>query len=181
MSTLRHALLHRYLHWEQAVTVTANRLNGHRLARGVFGLASRLGNGIGWYAILLYLALSDGRTALLPVGWMLATALAGVVMYWAIKKLTARPRPCEVCDGLQLSVPPLDKYSFPSGHTLHAVNFSVQLLAYAPELAWLVLPFAFLVIASRMVLGLHYLSDVLAGAALGGLLAYLALLAQGLG
>lgn len=178
MSTMRHALLHRYLDWEQAVTVTANRLNGHRLARGLFGAASRLGDGVGWYAILLLLAVSDGREALVPVGWMLVTALAGLLLYWAIKKLTARLRPCAVCEGIQLSVPPLDKYSFPSGHTLHAVNFSVQLMAYAPELAWLVVPFALLMMASRMVLGLHYLSDVLAGAVLGGLLASLALLAQ---
>lgn len=170
--------LHRYLGWEQAVTLTANRLHAFRPARAVFGAASRLGDGIGWYAILLLLALGDGRAAVVPVGWMLATALAGLLLYWSIKKLTARPRPCAVCDGIRLSVPPLDKYSFPSGHTLHAVNFSVQLLAYAPELAWLVVPFALLVAASRMVLGLHYLSDVLAGALLGGLLAGLALLAQ---
>ncbi len=170
--------LHRYLGWEQAVTLAANRLSGFRPVRAVFATASRLGDGIGWYALLFWLAWRDGLAAFQPVGWMLATALAGLLLYWSIKKLTARPRPCAVCDGIRLSVPPLDKYSFPSGHTLHAVNFSVQLLAYAPELAWLVVPFALLVAASRMVLGLHYLSDVLAGALLGGLLAGLALLAQ---
>ncbi|MEW6445057.1 MAG: phosphatase PAP2 family protein [Pseudomonadota bacterium] len=173
-----NALLHRYLDWEQAVTVTANRLHDYRIARGVFSAASRLGDGIGWYAILLALAIAHGREALLPVAWMLSTALMGLLLYWAIKKLTARPRPCAVCDELQLSVAPLDKYSFPSGHTLHAVNFSIQLVAYMPELAWLVVPFALLVMASRMVLGLHYLSDVLAGATLGALLAGMALLMQ---
>ena len=81
-------------------------------------------------------------------------------------------------ESINLSVAPLDKYSFPSGHTLHAVNFSMQIVAFAPEFAWVVLPFASLVIASRMVLGLHYLSDVLAGAMIGGLLATFALLMQ---
>jgi undecaprenyl-diphosphatase len=170
--------LHRYLGWEQAVTLAANRLSGFRPVRAVFATASRLGDGIGWYAILLGLAWHDGLAAARPIGWMLGTALVGLLLYGAIKKLTARPRPCAVCDGIRLSVHPLDQYSFPSGHTLHAVNFSLQLTAYAPELAWLVLPFALLVAASRMVLGLHYLSDVLAGALLGGLLAMLALLAQ---
>lgn len=170
--------LHRYLGWEQAITLAANRLSEFRPVRTVFATASRLGDGIGWYLILLGLAWRDGMTAFLPVAWMLGTALVGLLLYGAIKKLTARPRPCAVCDGIRLSVPPLDKYSFPSGHTLHAVNFSIQLVAYAPELAWLVVPFALLVAASRMVLGLHYLSDVLAGALLGGLLAMLALLAQ---
>jgi undecaprenyl-diphosphatase len=70
---------------------------------------------------------------------------------------------------------PLDQFSFPSGHTLHAVAFSVVLLAYFPGFAWLVLPFTALVGLSRMVLGLHYPSDVLAGAALGGAIAGLSL------
>lgn len=170
--------LHRYLGWEQAMTLAANRLSGFRPVRAVFALASRLGDGVGWYAILLWLAWRDGLAAVTVVGWMLGTALIGLLLYGAIKRLTARPRPCAVCPQLQLSVAPLDKYSFPSGHTLHAVNFSIQLVAYAPELAWLVTPFALLVAASRMVLGLHYLSDVLAGAALGGALAALALQLQ---
>ena len=57
--------------------------------------------------------------------------------------------------------------SFPSGHTLHAVTFSMIACAYFPALAVILVPFALLVAISRMVLGLHYPSDVLAGAALG--------------
>jgi undecaprenyl-diphosphatase len=66
---------------------------------------------------------------------------------------------------------PLDQFSFPSGHTLHAVSFSILMVAHCPQLAWLVVPFALAVAASRLVLGLHYPSDVLAGAALGALIA----------
>jgi undecaprenyl-diphosphatase len=178
MNFLRQGLLHRYLDWEHTLTVGAHRLHAYRMARGVFGIASRLGDGIGWYAVMAALVLLYGRTAWIPVGWMLGTAVLGFALYWAIKKLTARPRPCHVFDTIKLSVDPLDKYSFPSGHTLHAVNFSVQIVAFAPEFAWLVLPFATLVITSRMVLGLHYLSDVLAGASIGALLAGFALFMQ---
>jgi len=53
-----------------------------------------------------------------------------------------------------------NRYSFPSGHTLHAI-------------AWMVMPFTFLVALSRVVLGLHYPSDVLAGALIGFSLAWL--------
>jgi undecaprenyl-diphosphatase len=66
---------------------------------------------------------------------------------------------------------PLDRYSFPSGHTLHAVCFTTLATSHVPGLAPVLLPFAALVAASRVVLGLHYPSDVLVGAALGASLA----------
>jgi undecaprenyl-diphosphatase len=65
---------------------------------------------------------------------------------------------------------PLDPFSFPSGHTLHAVAFSVVAIVFYPVLAWVLVPFTVLVAVSRVVLGLHYPSDVLAGAALGALI-----------
>jgi undecaprenyl-diphosphatase len=72
-------------------------------------------------------------------------------------------------------MPPLDRYSFPSGHTLHAVCFTLVLCSHIPAMAWALLPFTVLVALSRMVLGLHYPSDVLAGAAIGGALGLLSL------
>jgi len=65
----------------------------------------------------------------------------------------------------------LDAYSFPSGHTLHAVAFTIVALSAWPWLAPLPVPFTLLTAASRIALGLHYPSDVLAGAALGAAIA----------
>jgi undecaprenyl-diphosphatase len=75
-----------------------------------------------------------------------------------------------------LAALPLDKFSFPSGHTLHAVLFSVIALNYYPQLSVILLPFTFMVGLSRVVLGLHYPSDVVAGAMLGSAVAGLSFL-----
>jgi undecaprenyl-diphosphatase len=64
-------------------------------------------------------------------------------------------------------VPPLDEFSFPSGHTLQAVSFTIVALAWYPHLAPLLLGFTTLIGASRVILGLHYPSDVLAAILIG--------------
>src|ERR1035438_6767906 len=61
----------------------------------------------------------------------------------------------------------VNAFSFPSGHTLHAMAFTVVAVSDFPALASLLVPFTLLVALSRVVLGLHYPSDVLAGAAIG--------------
>jgi len=169
------AWMHRYFDWELLVALRVNRLHRLPAVRAVFALASRLGDGWGWYAIMLGVLAAHGWSAAPAVMQMLITGFTGTLLYWWLKRSTARARPCDVADGLSVSVAPLDRYSFPSGHTLHAVSFSVLLLQYDWHLAWVVVPFAALVIASRMVLGLHYLSDVLVGAAVGASLAAVSL------
>jgi len=70
-------------------------------------------------------------------------------------------RPCSVRPARSTAT------SFPSGHTLHAVAFTVLATHYFPELLVLLGPFAILVALSRVVLGLHYPSDVAAGGTIG--------------
>ena len=84
-----------------------------------------------------------------------------------------RERPYITRGSLTLGTAPLDVYSFPSGHTLHAVAFTVVALSYYPQLAWVLIGFATLVALSRVILGLHYPTDVLAGAVIGAVLARL--------
>ena len=91
----------------------------------------------------------------------------GLLLYKALKGRLVRERPYVGLVGIECAMPPLDRYSFPSGHTLHAVLFTTMAVQAAPVLALLLVPFTLLVAASRVVLGLHYPSDVLAGATLG--------------
>lgn len=141
----------------------------------LFAAVSRLGDGIFWYGLMAGLLLLQGTAAAPTVGRMLLAGLAGLLLYKWLKAKTTRPRPWARHALIQLRAAPLDEYSFPSGHTLHAVAFSLIVAAHTPTLGWLVLPFALLVAISRVVLGLHYPSDVLVGAMIGAGLAWLAL------
>ena len=137
----------------------------------VFRVVSRLGDGVFWYSLMLALLTTGGASAFGPVGRMAGTGLACTLIYKWLKSKTSRPRPFAVENAVRAGADPLDPFSFPSGHTLHAVAFSIVAIAYYPLLAWLLVPFTLMVAASRVVLGLHYPSDVLAGAALGALIA----------
>ena len=154
------------------------RINGERLPRwevGVLRLASRLGDGLFWYALMLALLATHGWAAFAPVLQMIVAGLTGTLVYKWLKGATGRPRPYQACPAICCLGAPLDRFSFPSGHTLHAIVFSLVATAHYPALGWLVWPFTALVAASRLVLGLHYLSDVLAGALVGAAIAGLTL------
>ncbi|MGM0543820.1 MAG: phosphatase PAP2 family protein [Pseudomonadota bacterium] len=97
-----------------------------------------------------------------------ATAGVAIAIYRLIKTRLCRERPfITYRSGIQRSAPARDRYSFPSGHTMHAVMFSVLVAAHTPWLLPVVLPLAVLIAISRVGLGLHYVSDVIAGAVMG--------------
>ena len=143
--------------------------------RRIFRIASRLGDGVAWYVLILALPLLYGTPAIKPAVVMALTGALGVLIYSLLKRVFVRERPFITHDGIDRAGATLDRYSFPSGHTLHAVSFAWQASAHFPALAWVLLPLAGLIAASRVVLGLHYPSDVLAGAAIGAALAELGL------
>jgi undecaprenyl-diphosphatase len=150
-----------------------NRGAAFALPRRIFQIASRLGDGLIWYALILALPLLYGTAGVRPAIVMALTGALGVAVYTLLKHLFVRERPFITHTAIDPAAAPLDRYSFPSGHTLHAVSFAWQASAHFPELGLVLLPLAALIAGSRVVLGLHYPSDVLAGAALGAALAEL--------
>ena len=146
------------------------------IPRAVFQVASRLGDGIVWYVLILSLPVLYGPPALRPAVVMALTGILGVGLYKLLKRVFVRERPFITHSTICLAGAPLDRYSFPSGHTLHAVSFAWQASIHFPELAWVLAPLALLIACSRVVLGLHYPTDVLVGAAIGASLAELGLL-----
>lgn len=156
--------------FDRRVCVAANHWGARRAVGAFFGIVSRLGDGVFWYALMLTLMAVDGHRGLFAVVHMAATGLAALLLYRLLKRYTRRPRPFLACPGVIAHVPPLDEFSFPSGHTLQAVGFTIVALAWYPLLAPLLLTFTALVAASRVILGLHYPSDVLAAIGIGGTL-----------
>lgn len=138
----------------------------------IFAIVSRLGDGVFWYSLIAVMPLVDGWNGACAGLHMLLTGAVVLTVYKALKKTTRRERPCHCLTRVTAAVQPLDRYSFPSGHTLHAVSFTAVALNYYPGLVWVLVPFTLLVASSRVVLGLHYPSDVLAAAGIGLALAY---------
>jgi undecaprenyl-diphosphatase len=147
-----------------------NRGVGNTGVRVFFKTASRLGDGVIWYALMLALPAIYGAPGLKVALIMLATGAAGLAVYKFLKRTFVRERPFIRHAGISLAGAPLDRYSFPSGHTLHAVSFTWQGCAAFPELAFVLVPLALAIAASRVVLGLHYPTDVLVGALIGAAL-----------
>jgi undecaprenyl-diphosphatase len=158
---------------DRRMCVAANRWGARRAVGSFFCIVSRMGDGIFWYALMSVIALVGGRHGVHAAIHMAATGLTALFLYRLLKGWTKRPRPFRTCPGVIAHIPPLDEFSFPSGHTLQAVSFTTVALAYFPMLAPLLIGFTALIAASRVVLGLHYPSDVLAaigiGSCLGGL------------
>jgi len=149
----------------------ANLYARRRSVRALFAAISRLGDGVFWYLLMGLLVLADGMAGWVASVHMAATGVAALLLYKGLKRWTRRPRPYKADLRIRAWVAPLDEFSFPSGHTLHAVSFTIVALAYYPWLAPVLVPFTLCVAASRVVLGLHYPSDVLAATGIAALLA----------
>jgi undecaprenyl-diphosphatase len=165
------ATLARLQHWDTLLCIRANR--GARLRPVALFLQaiSWLGNGVFWYALMLALLLADPSGAALPVLHMGFVGAVCTCSYKMLKRTTVRFRPFEVNPLVTARAAVLDRFSFPSGHTLHAIAFTLVACAYYPGLWTLLVPFTALTAVSRVALGLHYPSDVIAGGALGALIA----------
>lgn len=141
----------------------------------VLALCSRLADGPLWVGLMLlqpWVKAGGGRQAVL----MLLLGAVNLALYYSLKRSTRRQRPFERCDDIRARAKVPDAFSFPSGHTLHAFSFALLLSAFYPALAPLLWSFAALVGLSRVVLGLHFPSDVLIGAAVGTATASLVLM-----
>ncbi len=163
--------MNRLYQWDTDLCIQFNRISSYRILELVFHAVSRLGNGMFWYGLMVALPVIYGHAGWRASAHMLFAAVPALLIYRLLKQGTSRQRPCRIHPRVRQKTATLDQYSFPSGHTLHAVNFTLVAGGHFPELAGALTGFTVLVALSRPVLGLHYPSDVLAGAMLGALVA----------
>lgn len=165
------AALARIQRWDELLCIGVNRRARRRPVVLALQAVSWLGNGIFWYALMLGLLLADAQGAALPVLHMGFVGAVCTGCYKMVKQTTVRQRPYEVNPLVLAGAAVLDRFSFPSGHTLHAVAFSLVACSHYPELGMVLWPFTLLTALSRVALGLHYPSDVIVGGALGAMIA----------
>ena len=156
-----------------------HRWRAPRWVRVCMLLFTRLGDGWLWCAlglVLLFFGGSDGLRAIVAAG---TAALAGILVFRVLKRTSRRQRPCHLEPHCWATILPPDQFSFPSGHTITSFAIAICVAHFYPVSLGYLLFIAGSIALSRIILGMHFLSDVLAGALLGVGLAYasLALLA----
>jgi undecaprenyl-diphosphatase len=149
-----------------------HRWRAPRWFRILMIVATRGGDGWLWYGLGLILLVYGGEQRFAAIGAAGSSAVAGIFLFRALKRTSRRKRPCEIEPHCWSFVLPPDKYSFPSGHSITAFAVAVTLGLFYPFLKPCLLALAFLIAASRIILGMHFLSDVIAGSALGVVLGF---------
>jgi undecaprenyl-diphosphatase len=136
--------------------------------------ATRCGDGWLWavYAVAIVFSGEPDRFEAVAASGL--AVMSGILLFRAIKRKVGRKRPCHLEQHCWSKLLPPDQFSFPSGHTITAFAVAVSLGWFFPSLRPWLLFSATSVAASRILLGMHFLTDVLAGCAIGSGLGYLA-------
>ena len=160
---------------QRADHTVMRRVNGWRAPRWLrlwMVSATRGGDGWLWYGIGMVVALVGGPERFKAILAAVLAAAVGVAMFINLKRAFRRKRPCALQPHCWATLLPPDQFSFPSGHTITAFSVAVSLAVFYPVMIPGLFFCAVSVAVSRILMGMHFLTDVLAGAAIGALLGY---------
>jgi undecaprenyl-diphosphatase len=132
--------------------------------------ASRAGDGWGWMVVGMGVLFWGGERRFKALEAAGISVCAGQVLFNVLKRVTGRARPCATEEHCWATLLPPDRFSFPSGHTITAFAVAVPIGLFYPAILAALTFCAMSVASSRILLGLHYLSDVIAGIAIGCLI-----------
>ena len=144
-----------------------NRWKPPRWIRLWMILATRAGDGWLWYLLGTLVLVFGGPERFAAVTAAGVSCGLGAILFLTLKRLFGRKRPCAVASHCWATLLPPDRFSFPSGHAINAFAFAVSIGHFEHSLLYGLLFCALSVAISRIMLGLHFLSDVLAGSLLG--------------
>jgi len=167
-----HSAVVRWIEWvdarDQRVMRRVNRWTPPRFVRLWMVAATRGGDGWLWYAAAAVIAIFGGDARWSALSAAFLSVAIGIAVFLVMKRACNRRRPCHIAPHSWAELLPPDQFSFPSGHTITAFAVALSLGSFYPDLDPGLLFCAVSIAASRIMLGMHYVSDVVAGAAIGG-------------
>lgn len=134
--------------------------------------SSRLGDGWIWYSIGIVLLLFGGDMRFAAFAAAATAEAATVALFRIVKNASKRKRPCQLEAHCWAKVLPPDQFSFPSGHAMSAFAIAVPLCIFYPQLQAALLALSLSIAISRVILGMHFVSDVVVGSLMGMGLGY---------
>ncbi len=174
MSTLAQGVLSYIEDKDHRLMRCVHRWRAPRWVRLWMICATRGGDGWLWYLLGAMLAAVGGAPGAQAVQESTLAAGAGIGLFLWLKRVTGRKRPCALEPHCWSRLLPPDQFSFPSGHTITAFAVAVPLVSHFPGMGPGLWFCAVSIGVSRILLGMHFLSDVTAGAILGSLLGQIA-------
>ena len=155
--------------WDILWSTAIFGLHGQRLVNFLMPRISWTGNGYCYPLLAVVLLAVDPAVGRVFLAAAVAGFLIELPVYKLIKQSVKRDRPCEILPGVESRVKPSDQFSFPSGHTAAAFLVAILLGNAYPILFPVAGAWALAVGFSRIYLGVHYPTDVVAGMVLGAL------------
>jgi undecaprenyl-diphosphatase len=121
-----------------------------------------------WALVVAFIYFFYGQSALLEViKHVIPVIFLSLAIYWIVKLSVRRKRPFDLLKEVSADVPPLDKYSFPSGHTMNNLAVGFTVFAEIPSIGWIMLLMPITWGLLRVYYGVHWLSDIIVGIFLG--------------
>ena len=137
-------------------------------------VATRGGDGWLWYFTIFVILLFGGRDRFAAAAGAVVATSVGIAIFLVLKRSTGRKRPCALEPHCWAQLLPPDQFSFPSGHSITAFAMAMVVGLFYPALMSVLLFCAISIAASRIILGMHFLSDVVVGSGIGATIGYLA-------
>jgi undecaprenyl-diphosphatase len=151
-----------------------NRWRAPRWVRWWMLLTTRAGDGWLWGAIGIAVLMSSDPMRLRALESAACAVTAGILIFHGVKRRVRRKRPCDVEPHCWAKVTTRDQFSFPSGHATTAFAVALSLGCFYPAIMPMLIVLAANVAISRVVSGMHFVSDIVVGSGMGGLLGYAA-------